>query len=418
MDAKGQEVELGQVELGERARLLTIATVVCVLHGPVDLLLSEPDAWPLLIAHRLMWVTTFVVGVLLTRRGGRGAAWAATLLGVASALFTTPLVQHSGLAHSPIIVWFVAYPALAATIVPADRRAVAATAGTSLACLLWVAVMQPSAAIITICLAAALVSALSVAGAHRHVRTLARQQELADAAATAADHAARNEARADTAEQLLETHRLATVGMVTAGVAHDLRNCAQTLEFALAVADVDPEALADARDAARAIQGLCQDVLSSVRPGTTFGTPLRPSVQSALRMARAQILRSKVEYELDDLLVMGDGGRVVQILVNLLANAAASGGEGGAIRLSAHEEGRNAVVCVDDDGPGIPQDLRERVFDAFYTTKGQDGTGLGLHMCQRYAHQLGGQLTVTDSPLGGARFRLSLPLAEPSGALR
>jgi signal transduction histidine kinase len=415
---KGQEVELGQVELRERARLLTIATVVCALHAPVDLLLSEPESWPVLVAHRLMWVASFVIGVLVTRRGGRLAVWAATALGIVSALFTTPLVEHSGLAQSPIIVWFVTYPALAATIVPTDLRAVAATASASLACLLWVAFMQPGAGIVTICLAAALVSGLSVAGAHRHVRTLAKQQEFAELAARASELAATNEARAAAAEQVLETHRLATVGTVTAGVAHDLRNYAQSLEFALAVADEEPEALADARDAARAIQGLCHDVLSSLSPSPTFGTPLGPSVQSAMRLARAQIMRSRVECELDDVMIMGNSGRLVQILVNLLANAAESGGEGGTIRLTARQAGASAVVCVDDDGPGIPPHLRERVFEAFYTTKGEAGTGLGLHMCQRYVHQLGGELTVTDSPLGGARFILSLPLAEPLAAMR
>ena len=86
--------------------------------------------------------------------------------------------------------------------------------------------------------------------------------------------------------------------------------------------------------------------------------------------------------------------------------------------IAAQHEGRDGIkVAVEDNGPGVPAELRERVLEAFFTTKPVGkGTGLGLSLCAAIADSHGGTLAVDDSPeLGGARFELWLPLESPIG---
>lgn len=106
-----------------------------------------------------------------------------------------------------------------------------------------------------------------------------------------------------------------------------------------------------------------------------------------------------------------DSSRVLQILLNLLRNAARHSPVGGQIRLSAHPEENRVVILVDDSGPGIPPDQLERVFDVYETSAGEErsGTGLGLPLSRRLARLLGGELSAESRPEGGGRLRLELP---------
>jgi len=108
--------------------------------------------------------------------------------------------------------------------------------------------------------------------------------------------------------------------------------------------------------------------------------------------------------------VRADRELVMQVLVNLLLNAlhAVAGRSNGRVELGCDEVGDAIVLHVDDNGPGVPEAERLRVFEPYVTTK-PEGTGLGLAIARRIAEQHGGSLHVADSPLGGARFTLSLP---------
>jgi signal transduction histidine kinase len=98
---------------------------------------------------------------------------------------------------------------------------------------------------------------------------------------------------------------------------------------------------------------------------------------------------------------------------NLLENAADALGHRGTIRLSATVEEGAVVVRVQDDGPGIPEELRARIFEPFFTTKGVgEGTGLGLDLARRIVtRDFGGELSVTSEP-GSTTFTVALPLPE------
>jgi signal transduction histidine kinase len=105
-----------------------------------------------------------------------------------------------------------------------------------------------------------------------------------------------------------------------------------------------------------------------------------------------------------------------QLVVNLADNAArAARGvphRRPRIRITVEKDAAHARLSVEDSGPGVPAQDRERIFDPFYTTA-VDGTGIGLSIVQRILADHGGAVQVTDSPLGGAAFLVELPTSSP-----
>ena len=112
----------------------------------------------------------------------------------------------------------------------------------------------------------------------------------------------------------------------------------------------------------------------------------------------------------------GSPGQMGQVFINLTTNAcdavrAAPDGRRGAVRISLGMESGAVVVHVDDNGPGVPEALRSRIFDRYFTTKDVGkGTGRGLDICRSIVEQHGGEIGVSDSPLGGGRFTVRLPV--------
>jgi signal transduction histidine kinase len=100
-----------------------------------------------------------------------------------------------------------------------------------------------------------------------------------------------------------------------------------------------------------------------------------------------------------------------QVLVNLLVNAVEAVAPGGRVGVRARVAGGQVAIEVHDDGPGVPEALRERVFDPFFTTRAE-GTGLGLAVCARVVAAHGGDIQVGVGPWGGALFTVTLPAAE------
>jgi C4-dicarboxylate-specific signal transduction histidine kinase len=105
--------------------------------------------------------------------------------------------------------------------------------------------------------------------------------------------------------------------------------------------------------------------------------------------------------------------RLAQVLANLISNAAdaVAGRERRVVTVSVRGKDELVEFVVDDSGPGLTPDVRERIFEPWFTTKGHRGTGLGLAICRQYVSLAGGQLTAANNEAGGARFTLTLPLA-------
>lgn len=169
----------------------------------------------------------------------------------------------------------------------------------------------------------------------------------------------------------------------------------------------DPEALGTARATAERMRRLVEDLLSLAR-GEAERT-LNPHIVDLKALAEEAAREYGVAFQGEALEVLGDPDRLLQMLRNLIANGVrAAGREGVWVRL--RREGENALLEVEDHGPGIPEDLLPRLFERFARGPG-GGTGLGLAIAQAIAKAHGGKITVESQP-GRTLFRVRLPLLE------
>ena len=238
-----------------------------------------------------------------------------------------------------------------------------------------------------------------------------------------------NRALAEARESLLRSEKLATVGRLAAGLAHEVGNPLGAVEGYVALARArlpsDPhpdlvDALARIDAAAQRIDRTVRDLLDFARPTAPLLAPLdlATAVDASVRLARVQARFKHVEVDLalppDLPLVLADEHHLSQVMLNLLLNAGdATGGEG-RVRLAARAEGGQVMLQVQDNGPGIPEADVSRVFDPFFTTKDPgDGTGLGLAISHRIMESFGGEITVRNGERGGAVFELWFRVGVP-----
>jgi PAS domain S-box-containing protein len=225
--------------------------------------------------------------------------------------------------------------------------------------------------------------------------------------------------------QLVRSEKLALVGSLAAGLAHEigtpLNVISATAEYLLP--DAPPEAreqLGSIVAETERISRLVHDLLSFARGGTPgrTGIALREAVDRVHSLLRITLDRKRVrlttELPCDLPCVHADPDGLHQVLLNLLVNASQAVPVGGRITVTARTldlEGEGMVAFeVQDDGPGVAPELRERIFDPFFTTRAE-GTGLGLAVCARIVADHGGDLRVGQAPMGGASFAVQLPVA-------
>lgn len=221
-------------------------------------------------------------------------------------------------------------------------------------------------------------------------------------------------------EQLLQAEKLATVGVLVSGLAHEIGTPLgivsmrlQLLRRKTADGDDERKTLDTALEQLDRVTGLIRQLLDFAR--SRPGPPQKVAVQDAIRAVRDLVQplanRRRVGLLFDvpsDLPpVSGSLDSLQQIILNLVMNALQAVPEGGHVEVSAVVNGDDLVLHVDDDGPGIPEESRAAIFDPFFTTKRQgEGSGLGLTVVLGLVRRMEGRMRVGESPLKGARFEI------------
>jgi two-component system sensor histidine kinase PilS (NtrC family) len=214
--------------------------------------------------------------------------------------------------------------------------------------------------------------------------------------------------------------RLATVGELAAGVAHEIRNPLASISGSIELLRATPQASEEDRALMnivhREIQRLNEligDLLdyANPRPSQAVDFDLGVLVRETLQVARADQAFAAVEItcEVDDPLpIMADPAKLRQVLWNLLRNAADAATDGGKhVRIEARGTQARATITVVDDGPGIAPEKLARIFDPFFTTK-KRGTGLGLAQCHAIVAEHGGRIDVESSLGKGVKMVVTL----------
>ncbi len=230
------------------------------------------------------------------------------------------------------------------------------------------------------------------------------------------------------ARRLKEAENLALLGETAAAVAHELKNPLVAIGgFAQRLhRDLEPDhphrpKLEIIVDQVAHMEQMLREMLDYSRP---LELNLAPQALDELVeevMGLCALLAQEAEVALVSRLEDGptptvmDSARIKQVLLNLVQNAVQASPRGGTVEVRARRQGRQAVVEVSDQGPGVPPEHRAKLFSPFFTTK-QGGTGLGLAISRKIVVAHGGRLELDEARCQGSTFVMTLPLNGPDGA--
>ncbi|MCB9885659.1 MAG: HAMP domain-containing protein [Planctomycetes bacterium] len=229
--------------------------------------------------------------------------------------------------------------------------------------------------------------------------------------------------------QLAATERLAALGTLAGGIAHEFQNVIGGMRGCteeLLVEERDEERRETMQVILRAAErasGIVQQLLRFARRSIDSRADLDPAlvVEDALRLCEPGARRQGVQVQRDltpGLLVHGDSGGLHQVVVNLLLNALQAMPSGGELRIAVRARGEEVEIVVADTGSGIAAEHLPHVFEPFFTTRGQDagkpGTGLGLSVTYGIVAAHHGRIDVASTVGAGTTFTVTLPAATPT----
>jgi len=229
--------------------------------------------------------------------------------------------------------------------------------------------------------------------------------------------------------ELERRKRLAALGEMAAGLAHEIRNPLGGISLFASLLERDCRGSETSLDLVHKIQkgvgrldGVVSNVLAFAHPRQLERRPalLKSILTEAVEMGRPHFVQRRVEVEIDDGVgeqeVWADAGQLQRAVLNLLLNASEASEAGGSVRLSSRRAGADYLeIEVTDRGSGIDGEALDRLFNPFFTTK-DTGTGLGLAIVHRIVESHGGTVQAANRSGGGAVFTIRLPLLNGSQA--
>ncbi len=230
-----------------------------------------------------------------------------------------------------------------------------------------------------------------------------------------------------TQAQLIQSEKLAALGRLAAGIAHEVNNPLQPILNCLEVAmediensqPVDPESLRIAELEVQRIKSIVSRLLDFSRPSTgeTVEVNLHVLLEEVLVLVKKQLEKTgvRIETQLHMLPpIQGAPVQLKQVFLNLILNAMESMPNGGIIRIEGYGQVDGVAIKVADTGAGMKEETVARIFEPFYSTKG-DGTGLGLSVTYGIVQGHGGEIRVESTPGRGSCFTVWLPHQPPQG---
>ncbi len=228
-------------------------------------------------------------------------------------------------------------------------------------------------------------------------------------------------------EQLIQSAKMAAVGQLVSGVAHEVNNPLMAIagytEIMLKKTDDEStkKRLQRVYDETNRAIAIVRNLLSFARKREVEKVPVSVNecIESVINLRVYEMSLENIEIETDmgpDLPdVMADSQQLQQVFLNMLINAEQAikkTGYSGKVSIRTERAGENILIVFADDGPGIPEEIQDRVFEPFFTTKGVgEGTGLGLSICYGIIEDHGGKITVESKEGEGTTFTIELPVA-------
>jgi PAS domain S-box-containing protein len=222
--------------------------------------------------------------------------------------------------------------------------------------------------------------------------------------------------------------RMASLGHMAAGIAHEIRNPLSGINIYLDAGKniLDKgEDIDKIREVFDKIQYASSKIESVIKRVMDFSKPMEPKlvpidihkpIEDALGLSSVTMSKTGIIIETDLSrglpLCIADPQLIEHVILNLITNASEAMKDmerGKKIFIGTSRKGDKLLVSVDDTGPGVHPNLVQKIFDPFFTTK-SSSTGIGLSLCQRIIHDHGGTLGISTSPLGGAKFTFSIPI--------